>query len=271
MTVELNNSGVAESDVSQEPSGLAEAGETTEETEAGTEQPAADSGTESKQIVKDEKVNLFKAIEKLSPAEQKAFKEWQADYTSKTQSASELEKKMEQYQGYLDNLGNDPEIQAILKARQAKAQAEQLPDFSKMSEEEIFNWTVDKRVEEKVSALEKKIEAKYGTWYQSELADKGNKMINEFAESKKVSVDEAKDIAKYAVAHSMSLDEAYKVHYFDKIPQQAKQEALEDLELKKKANLELGNIPTGVAPILPKFPSIREAAEAAAKEHGIKI
>ena len=64
----------------------------------------------------------------------------------------------------------------------------------------------------------------------------------------------------------MSLDDAYKVAYFDRIPAQAKQEALQELNLKKSANLENGNIPTGVNPITPERPTIAEAFAAAKRE-----
>ena len=134
----------------------------------------------------------------------------------------------------------------------------------------IFNYTVDKRVADKLSELEAKMDSKYGTYINSRLVSEGDKMISDFAEAKKIDVDEARELGKYAVNHRVSLDDAYKVAYFDKIPLQAKQEALQDLNLKKSANLENGNIPAGVTPVMPENPTIAQAFEAAKRELGIK-
>ena len=73
------------------------------------------------------------------------------------------------------------------------------------------------------------------------------------------------------MAHKVPLEDAYKVAYADKIPEAARQEALDDLDLKKKANLELGNIPSGVAPIMPEKPTVKQALEMAKRELGIKL
>ena len=80
---------------------------------------------------------------------------------------------------------------------------------------------------------------------------------------------DVRELAKYAVEHRLPLDDAYKVAYADKIPEQAKQEALDDLDLKKKANLELGNIPTGIAPVIPEKLTFVEAAKMAEKTTGL--
>ena len=267
---ESNNPTASETVESQEPvSGLEEAAEIAVEG-TGTEavQPEKDTATEKVGKEKQVKgVDLNKAIAKLSPEEQKAYKDFQADYTKKSQSAA----RVTEYENYLNNLVADPEISAILKARQEKATVEKPPDFSKMSDEEIFNYTVDKRVQDKLSELETKMESKYGSFINESLVKQGNKMIDDFAESKKIPVEEVRELAKYAVAHQVPLEDAYKVAYADKLPGQAKQEALEDLDLKKKANLELGNIPTGIAPIMPEKPTVRQALEAAKKQLGISL
>lgn len=241
--------------------------ETTEVTTEGTgkveEQPIQDSKTTTKQ----EKVDLNKAIAKLSPAEQKAYKDFQADYTKKSQAAA----KITEYEQYLNTLTSDPDIVAVLKAKEAKAQAAKEPDFSKMNDEEIFNYTVDKRVQSKLEELENRMESKYGSFIQNKLVSEGNKIIEDFATDKKIEVDDAKELAKYAVEHRVTMDEAYKVAYFDEIPRQAKQEALDDLNLKKQANLELGNIPSGVAPVMPERPTVMQAYEMAKRQTGIKL
>jgi len=272
MEKETNNPTVEEPAATQEPTseGLDKAEETTVEgTGTVEEQPAKDSETGKEDQVKG--VDLNKAIAKLTPAEQKAYKAFQADYTKKSQSLSEHEKKVADYEAYYKKLMADPEYAAIAKSKQAKAEAEKEPDFSKMNDEEIFNYTVDKRVKAITAELEKKMDGKYGTYIQSKLVSEGNKLISDFAEEKKLPVEDVRELAKYAVEHKVGLDEAYKVAYFDKIPEAAKQEALEDLDLKKKANLELGSIPSGVAPIMPKLPTVREALEAAKRTTGIKL
>jgi len=272
MEKETNNPTVEEPAEIQEPTseGLDKAEETTVEgTGTVEEQPAKDSETGKEDQVKG--VDLNKAIAKLTPAEQKAYKAFQADYTKKSQSLSEHEKKVADYETYYKNMMADPEYAAIAKSKQAKAEAEKEPDFSKMNDEEIFNYTVDKRVKAITAELEKKMDGKYGTYIQSKLVSEGNKLISDFAEEKKLPVEDVRELAKYAVEHKVGLDEAYKVAYFDKIPEAAKQEALEDLDLKKKANLELGSIPSGVAPIMPKLPTVREALEAAKRTTGIKL
>ena len=274
MTKETNIPTVSEPVESQEPVsvGLEEADVTTVEG-TGTEvvQPEKDTATEKVEKEQAKGVDLNKAIAKLTPAEQKAYKAYQADYTKKAQSLSEHEKKIAAYEDYYKNLTADPEISAILKSRQDKAAKEKEPDFSKMNDEEIFNYTVDKRVKAITAKLESKMDNKYGTYIQSKLVTEGNKLIDDFAASKKISVEDVKELAKYAVEHKVPLEDAYKVAYADKIPEAARQEALDDLDLKKKANLELGSIPAGVAPVMPEKPTIRQALEAAKRETGIKL
>jgi len=252
----------------QEPSGsLNEATETTTEgTGTAEEQPLADSkaGKEVKGV------DLNKAIAKLSPEEQKAYKAFQAEYTKNQQTLSNYEKQNIAYDDYIRNLTSDPDVVAIIKAKEAKAKAEPEPDFSKMSDQEIFDYSVDKRVKAQMSELESKMESKYGSFIQNKLVDEGNKLMKDFAESKKITVEEVRELSKYAINHRVPLEDAYKVAYADKIPEQAKQEALEDLELKKNANLELGNIPSGAAPVMPSKPSFTEAADMAEKITGLK-
>ena len=280
---DTNNSEVVESVEVQEPVestiGLDGTEEIIEETGTAEEQPTKDSETvkaekpedtkEVKGKVKAKGVDLIKAIEKLSPEEQKAFKDWQADYTKKSQSLTEVEKAKNEYEEYVRSLQADPEISAIFKARAEKKAKEAEPDFSKMSDEEIFNYTVDKRVKAIAAELEAKMDSKYGTYIQQKLVDEGNKLIADFAEDKGIPVEEVRQIAKYAVDHKLSLDESYKIFNYDKLPQVAKQEALADLDLKKQARLETGSVPTGVAPIIPENATFLEAATAAAKQTGI--
>jgi ubiquinone biosynthesis protein Coq4 len=266
MTVEMtNNPTAAETDGNQEPQGGLESTEETTVEGTGTtqEQPETDSGVEEESQVKG--VDLNKAISRLSKAEQKAYKAFQAEFTKSKQKLSDYEL----FEQQVNSMLSDPEVSALLKAKSEKAKAEKQPDLSKMSEEEIFNYTVDKRVEEKLSALEQKMEAKYGSFINESLVKQGNQLINDFAQSKGLEVDAVRELAKYAVGHRVSLDEAYKVAYFDKIPEQAKQDALKDLEIKKNANLELGNVPTGATPVSPQKPTIKEALDMARKETGI--
>ncbi|MFH2044491.1 MAG: hypothetical protein ABIK92_05030 [Pseudomonadota bacterium] len=273
MAVETNNPTVVEPVVVQEPSesqGLEEAAEVTVEG-TGTEavQPEADTATEKVEKAQAKGVDLNKAIAKLSPAEQKAYKAFQADYTKKSQSAA----KVTEYENYLNNLVTDPEISAILKARQEKAKVEAEPDFSKMTDEQIFNYTVRKEAKVVASEETKELRQQLAELMgdrQRTLVEQGNKIIDDFATNKKLDVEDVRELAKYAVGHNVSLDEAYKVAYFDKIPEAARQEALDDLDLKKKANLELGNVPSGVAPIMPEKPTVRQAFEMAQKQLGIK-
>jgi len=274
MTKETNNPAVSEPAEVQEPTGSLEEAEVTTVEGTGTveEQPVKDSEagkTDEKEKVKG--VDLNKAIEKLSPEEQKAYKAFQADYTKKSQSHADLEKDNKAFKEYYGNLMKDPDFVALEKSRQAKAEKEKEPDFSKMSDEEIFNYTVDKRVQDKMSELEKKMDTKYGTYIQTKLVAEGNKLIGDFAEAKKIPVEDVRKLAKYAVEHKMPLEDAYKVAYADKIPEQAEQKALDDLDLKKKANLELGSVPSGVAPIMPEKPTVRQALEMAMKTTGIKL
>jgi len=255
----------------QEPTESLDETEVTTEDESGTveEQPKEVSETEKATGKKQAKgVDLIRVLEKkLTPAELKAFKTSQAEFTKKSQTLSEYEKKISDYEGYYKDLMTDPEVAAILKSRQAKAEKEKEPDFSKMSDEEIFNYTVDKRVKAITAELESKMDTKYGTYIQSKLVAEGNKLISEFAASKKIPEEEVRGLAKYAVEHRLTLEEAYKVGY----PDHVKQEALDDLDLKKKANLELGNIPSGATTVLPEKPTVKQALEAAMKTTGIKL
>ena len=266
-----NNSTVEEAASVQEPTneGLETTVDTTEETGTDEVQPETDT-TPAVKETKTRGVDLNKAIAKLSPEEQKAYKAFQADYTKKSQSVSEYEKRTAEYEEYVNRLNSDPEVAAIFKARAEKATKAQEPDFSKMSDEEIFNYTVDKRVQDKLSELESKMDSKYGTYINSRLVSEGDKMMKDFAESKGIEVTEARELGKYAVDHRVSLDDAYKVAYFDQIPLKAKQDALQDLNLKKSANLETGNIPTGITPIMPERPTIAESFAAAKRELGMK-
>jgi len=278
---DTNNSTVEETVVDQEPIGLEDTAEATDESGAVEEEPLGVSETveaeepkgttDTKEVKGKEKgVDLIRVLEKkLTPKELEAFKKTQADFTKSSQKLSDLEKAVLERDDYLKSLQADPEINAIFEARKAKKAKEAEPDFSKMSDEEIFNYTVDKRVQSKLSELESKMDNKYGTYIQNKLVDEGNKIIADFAESKSIEVDEVRQMAKYAVDHRLSLDESYRIFNYDKLPQVAKQEALADLDLKKLANLETGNVPTGVAPIIPDKPTFLEAAQAAAKSTGI--
>ena len=259
-------------DIQEPESGLEETAEPVVD-ESGTEavQPEKDTATEkAAKETKEKGVDLNKAISKLSPAEQKAYKAYQADYTKKAQSLSEHEKKVEQYEKYYQDLIKDPDFIALQKSKAEKAKAEAEPDFSKMSEEEIFNWTVDKRVQDKLSELETKMDSKYGTYISQKQVAEGNKMIADFAKEKAMPEEDVRELAKYAVEHRVSLNDAYKVANYDNLPEQAKQQALEDLNLKKKANLEQGNVPSAVAPITPEKLSFDEAAKLAEKSTGLK-
>lgn len=263
---------VSEPVESQEPVsvGLEEADVTTVEgTGTVEEQPVKDSETGGKEQVKG--VDLEKAIAKLTPAEQKAYKAFQADYTKKSQILSDHERKIAGYEEYYRNQMADPDYVALAKSKQAKVDAAKEPDFSKMSDEELFNYTIDKRVQSKLTELETKMDAKYGTYIQSKLVAEGNKLIGDFAEEKKIPIEDVKELAKYAITHRVPLEDAYKVAYADKIPGIATQAALDDLDLKKKANLELGSIPSGAAPVMPEKPTIKQALQAAVKETGYKL
>jgi len=251
-----------------ESQGLEEAAEVAVEgTGTAEEQPAKDSKTGKETQVKG--VDLNKAIAKLSPEEQKAYKAFQAEFTKKSQSLSELEKAKAEYEETFNRLNSDPEISAIFKARQEKAAKAQQPDFSKMSDEEIFNYTVDKRVADKLSELEAKMETKYGSFINESLAKQGNKIITDFAEEKKIPIEETWELAKKVFDYKPTIEDMYKLKYFNKFPEIAKQEALDDLDLKKKANLELGNIPTGIAPVIPEKLTFVEAAKMAEKTTGL--
>lgn len=278
MADETKNPAAGETAEVQEPeSGLEEA-EVPAEDESGTveEQPESDetkvSETEKSTGKEQAKgVDLIRVLEKkLSPEELKAFKDTQAVFTKKSQSLTDVKKQVKAYEDYYKGLAANPEFVALQKSQKEKAKAKEEPDFSKMSEEEIFNYTVDKRVQDKLSELEKKMDNKYGTYIESKQVAEGNKMIADFAESKKIPEENARELAKYAVGHNVSLEDAYKVANFDTIPEQAKQDALEDLDLKKKANLELGSIPSSVAPVIPDKMSFAESAKQAEKETGIK-
>ena len=267
MEEQTNNPAVEQPEAVQEPvSGLEAAGEPAVE---GTGKPAVQPEKDTAAAKQAKGVDLNKAIAKLAPEEQKAYKAFQADYTKKSQNLSEYEKQIAQYETYYNSLLSDPDIVSVLNSKQAKAEAAKEPDFSKMSDKEIFDYSVDQRVKSKLSELETKMDAKYGTYIQSKLVADGNKIISDFAEAKKLPVEDVTELAKYAVGHSVSLDEAYKVAYFDRIPQEARQEALQDLELKKKANLELGTVPTGVTPVMPEKPTFAEAAKLAEKQTGL--
>lgn len=274
MMKETNIPAVSEPAATQEPTGSLEEADVTTDEGTGTveEQPEKDSKTEkATKEAKVKGVDLNKAIEKLSPEEQKAYKAFQADYTKKSQSHADLEKENKTFKEYYGNLMKDPDFVALEKSKKTKAEAAKEPDFSKMSDEEIFNYTVDKRVSDKLSELEKKMDTKYGTYIQTKLVTEGEKLISDFAEAKKIPVEDVRKLAKYAVEHKVPLEDAYKVAYADKIPEQAEQKALDDLDLKKKANLELGAVPSGVAPIVPEKPTIRQALEMAQKQTGIKL
>ena len=279
MADETKNPAAEETVGSQEPeSGLEETAET-EVDESGTveEQPESEetkvSETEKSTGKEQAKgVDLIKVLEKkLTPEELKVFKNSQADFTKKSQSLSDSEKKVQAYEDYYKGLAADPEFVALQKSQKEKAKVEKEPDFSKMSEEEIFNYTVDKRVQGKLSELEKKMDNKYGTYIESKQVAEGNKMIADFAENKKIPEEDARELAKYAVTHGVSLEDAYKVANFDTIPKKAEQDALEDLEVKKNANLELGSIPSNVAPVTPDKMTFAESAKAAEKETGLKF
>lgn len=268
MAKETNIPTVSEPVESQEPvsEGLEETAEVAVEGTGTVEEEPSEVSETGKGKEQAKGVDLNKAIAKLTPAEQKAYKAFQADYTKKSQAAA----KITEYEQYLNNLVADPEISAILKARQTKAEKEKQPDFSKMSDEEIFNYTVDKRVQDKLSELETKMDSKYGTYIQNKLVAEGNKLIQDFAEAKKITTEEVKDLAKYAIEHRVTLEEAYVIANSAKVTENAEQKALEDLDLKKKANLELGSTPTGITPVMPGKPTVRQAYELAKKQIGIK-
>jgi hypothetical protein len=269
MVVELNNPTVEPVVSNQEPTteSLEVATEpTVEGTESASEQPIVDSKA-SKQA---KGVNLFEAIKKLSPEEQQAFKEYQTDYTKKAASLSDYEKRVAETESILNQMVSDPDIGKILESRRQTSQKQQMPDFSKMSDEEIFNWTVDQRVNQRMQELEQKIESKYGRWYNDTLVEQGNKIMQDFSTSKNIPIEEVRELAKYAVSHNVSLDESYKVKYFDEIPKAAKQEALEELEIKKNANLETGHVSPNASLVVPEKPTIRQAADLAEKQTGLK-
>ena len=215
MADETKNPAAGETAEVQEPeSGLEEAEVTTED-ESGTveEQPEGEESkvSETEKSTGEEQakgVDLIRVLEKkLTPKELKAFKDSQADFTKKSQSLSDSEKKVKAYEDYYKGLAADHEFVALQKSQKEKAKTEEEPDFSKMSEEEIFNYTVDKRAKQLVAESEKRMDDKYGNYIQNKQVAEGNKMIADFAESKKIPEKDARELAKYAVDHSVSLEE----------------------------------------------------------------
>ena len=288
MADKTNNSEVVESVEVQEPAtGLDGTEEVIEETGTVGEQPVEDSETakaekpedtsskdakEDKGKVKKKGIDLIKAIEKLSPAEQKAFKDWQADYTKKSQSLTEIEKAKNEYEEYVKSLQSDPEISAIFKARAEKKAKEAEPDYSTMTDQEIFRHEVRKEAKIEVGEATKVLKeeiAELKADLNARRVEEGNRLLADFAKEKDITVAEALGMAKEMFNRKPTLDDIYKLKYFDTLTEKAKQEALADLDLKKQANLETGSVPTGVAPINPEKPTFAEAAMAAAKQTGI--
>ena len=134
MSKTTNNPTVSEPAVIQEPTGSLEEANVTTVEGTGTEvvQPEKDTATEK--VAKEEQVkgvDLNKAIAKLTPAEQKAYKAFQADYTKKSQAASDYEKEIASYKDYYKNLMADPDFVALEKSKKAKAETEKNPTLAR--------------------------------------------------------------------------------------------------------------------------------------------
>ena len=236
-------------------------------------------GTQPEQDVQEQDgLNFTDKIdpEKLSPELKQIYKSMQSDYTKKTKALKDIQQdyqKAKQAEYYLSQLVNDKSFQQwrenYLKMSQAgdKPEQEKEPDLDAMTEDEKYQYFAKKASEDTEKRLREEFNKTYGTFMNASLQEKAQNIITNFKKSHPETNDtELSKLAPIIKRHNLTLEQAYAMTYPDRVSKAAVDKARKELYVKKKANLETGNLPGEAAPSSPSKPSFREALEMARRE-----
>ena len=214
--------------------------------------------------------------EELSPELKKIYKSMQSDYTKKTKTLKEIQQdyqKAKQAEYYLSQLMNDKSFQRWRENYLSMSQAgdnqekEQEPDFDAMTEEEKYQYFAKKAADETEQRLREEFNKTYGTFMNASLQEKASNIISNFKkEHPETNDNELAKLAPIIKKHNLTLEQAYAMTYPDRVGKAAVEKARKELYVKKKANLETGNLPGEAAPSSPSKPSFKEALEMARRE-----
>ena len=220
--------------------------------------------------------------EKIDPTKlpkelQSIYKSMQSDYTKKMQEMKSIEtnfSEAQQAKDALEKLWADPEFQkwrvAETERRRLAIEMQQKPDFDSMTEEQKIQWHVKRAVAETERRLEDKFARTYGVFMNSKMAEEAQIKIDNFKKEHPEATDD--DLASLATTireHGVDLNQAYILKFPERFTALAVKKAREELELKKRANLEIGGIGEGSPQIIEK-PTFEQALEISKKELGLK-
>lgn len=192
-----------------------------------------DSEAGKKEEGKDEEVNY-----------EKRYKDLQSEFTK-------TREQLKEHKNWREQLKGNPHFQQWAASLKEQAQQQQKPDFDNMSEEERFNYLVDQRVNER---LNKEVKPYIDSTMQKEANETLNRFFNDNPDAK----GHDEEIAEVMTKYNMPINEAWKYLGADTAEEKAKQKALEELEAKKKANVEMPKSKPS-SPSIKKGMSVEEA------------
>lgn len=201
-----------------------------------------------------------------------AYKSLQAEFTKKSQRLAELEKQREKE---LEEL--EAYRQLYMKQMQQMQQPKEMPqktakEFAEMSEMEKFNYLVDQRVSEIVNPHMAKISQLEGI-LNAMVMENAAKIRNSFFEANPDAIPYEEQIATIMTNHNIK--DPQKAWEFFKVQSglaknEAKQEVIKEIQVKKDASKLIKPISTPSTPISEKVASFEEAYQKALKELGAK-
>ncbi len=200
------------------------------------------------------------------PELEKAYKQMQSNWTKKNQDFSSKQSEYDQLSSWKKDLESNPYFQqwADDMARMAKMQQSGQKDISNMTEEERFNFAVDKKLND---YIEQKIDPRVKTLEQERATARVDKFLTENPNAKEYAVK----ISNLMKQHpTLDMETAWKLIKADFAKDDAKKEVLGELKVKGDANLELPGKQASQPAKKAKM-SVEEAAELAERQTGYKF
>jgi len=186
--------------------------------------------------------------------------------TQKTQQYAEEKKEWEKNTAELENwrkLKADKDFLEFVKKKTEGGKKEvTVDDLKQMAPEQQVRYFIDQAKSE----LKGEFEAKYDPVISDVQTKAANAVIAEFFSKNPTAESHRAEIAKVMKTYpGIPMDAAWKIINSDNAPAEATKKALADLELKKKANLEMpGNQPSSLK--RPKKVSPEQAVDLAFKD-----
>lgn len=228
---------------------------------SGTEQPATDSVTvEDSFMGKDFDPKTLEG----KPELEKAYKQMQSNWTKKNQDFSGKQDRYDKLEAWEKDLNSNPYFQQWAQdmERMVKMQQAGQKDISNMTEQERFDFAVDKKLSD---YIEQKIDPRVKTLEQERATARVDTFLSQNPEAKEYAVKISGIMKQHP---TLSMEQAWKFIKSDFAKDDAKKEVLSELEVKGNANLELPGKQASQPARKAKM-TVEESAELASRQTGI--